>query len=73
MKLDEFMVDFQPQDKEVIVNASQLQDIMRMFKDYESVVKKQQVIISQKDACIDYLKAQVDDFKNGKMKVDLRG
>lgn len=73
MKLDDFLVDFFPKGKEVLVDAEQLQDIMKMFKDYERIIEKQQQTIETQMVCIDFLKAQVDDFRNGKMKVDLRG
>jgi len=73
MKIDDFLVDFFPKGKEVLVDANLLQEMVRMFKEYENIIRKQQHIIDQKDMCIEFLRADLDEFKNGTMKVDLRG
>lgn len=73
MKLDDFMVDYYPQGYEVLVEASELQKMMRMFNDYEKIIEQQQQTIDTQKLCIDFVKSQLDDFRNGKMKVDLRG
>ncbi len=72
MPLEDFMVDYHTDKEIVYVKAKQLHDIMKMFYDYESVIKKQEKIIEQNNNCIDFLRGQLDDFKNGKMFIDLR-
>lgn len=73
MGLEDFMVDFFPANQDVTVDARQLQEVMKMMKEYESIILKQQKVIDNQNTCLDFLRDQLDDFKNGKFKVDLRG
>lgn len=73
MKLDDFMTDYFPPGELITVEASELQRIMRMFNEYEKIIEKQQSTIETQMICIDFVKSQLDDYKNGKMHLDLRG
>lgn len=74
MKLDQFLIDFQPKGEKVLVEAEALQNVYKVIDNYEMVCKSQQKTILEYQNKVFALEAKVQIMElNNYITIDLRG
>ncbi len=73
MKLDDFLVDYFPQNEKVTVSAVELQQLVNAKREAENTVKSHEKSIQHLQHKVMLLEAKIEFMESACLHVDLRG